>query len=87
MGLAVTKQFCYAFFFGCRPVCKLFLAFSLSDRMLSSVRPLVCGANRPLAGMVISGLGPNLQSALYGALPLAGFPNPDLFDDVVHSGH
>lgn len=42
---------------GCRPFCKRFLTFLVSDRVRTSVRPLFA-VQRPLAGMVICGLDP-----------------------------
>lgn len=44
--------------YGCRPFCKRFLTFLVSDRVRTSVRPLFA-AQRPLAGMVIRGLDPS----------------------------
>jgi hypothetical protein len=41
----------------------------------------------PRAGMVICGSGPNLVCEHKGSEPLAGFPDPDLFDHFAHSGH
>jgi hypothetical protein len=35
---------------------------------------------RPRAGMVISGSGPDLKNELSGSQQPAGFPDPDLFD-------
>ena len=37
---------------------------------------------QPLAGMEISGLGPNLPCELLRSMGAAGFPNPDLFDHL-----
>ena len=48
------------YFCGCRPWCKKFLIRCASDRARSSVRPLRCGIQKPLAGMVICGSGPKL---------------------------
>jgi hypothetical protein len=36
----------------------------------------------PRAGMVICGSGPNLNYEHAGSEPLAGFPDPDLFDHL-----
>ena len=41
---------------------------------------------KPRAGMVISGSGPNLYTELICSQGLTGFPNPDLFDHFAHSG-
>jgi len=41
---------------------------------------------KPRAGMVISGSGPNLTIELQCSRLLTGFPDPDLFDRCAHSG-
>lgn len=41
----------------------------------------------PLAGMVISGSGPNLYVELLCSELATGFPDPDLVDHFAHSGH
>jgi hypothetical protein len=41
---------------------------------------------KPLAGMVICGSGPNLFAELERSKQIAGFPGPDLFDHFAHSG-
>jgi hypothetical protein len=41
---------------------------------------------KPLAGMVICGSGPNLFVELKRSKQVAGFPDPDLFDHFAHSG-
>lgn len=60
--------------------------------MRSSIRPLSAALWKPLAGMEISGSGPNLPCELGRSRGLTGFPNPDLFDhfpihviDFLHS--
>jgi hypothetical protein len=42
---------------------------------------------KPRAGMVICGSGPNLIPELVSSKSSTGFPNPDLFDRFAHSGH
>ena len=42
---------------------------------------------KPLAGMVICGSGPNLMNELICSKTSTGFPDPDLFDHCAHSGH
>jgi hypothetical protein len=41
---------------------------------------------KPRAGMVICGSGPNLASELTSSKRHTGFPDPDLFDHFAHSG-
>jgi hypothetical protein len=41
---------------------------------------------KPRAGMVISGSGPNLTRELCCSAGSTGFPNPVLFDRFAHSG-
>lgn len=41
---------------------------------------------KPLAGMVICGAGPNLTPELLRSRLLTGFPDPDLIDHFAHSG-
>jgi len=46
----------------------------------TSVRPLGAAFQKPLAGMVISGAGPNLILEFMHSRPHTGFPDPDLLD-------
>ncbi len=50
--------------------------------MRSSIRPLNATLLGSLAGMEISGSGPNLPCELSCSRGLTGFPNPDLFDHL-----
>jgi hypothetical protein len=47
---------------------------------------LIAASQKPLAGMVICGPGPNLILELQGSQISTGFPDPDLFDHFAHSG-
>ena len=57
-----------------------FWRFVGCDRVRSSIRPFGAAFQKPLAGMEISGSGPNLPCELSGSRGRAGFPDPDLFD-------
>lgn len=65
----------------------VFDAVSIRDRVRSSIRPLSAACQKPLAGMVICGSGPNLTHELCCSAGSPGFPDPDLFDHFAHSGH
>ena len=76
---------------GCRPLCKR--AFDLQGVIVCGLLSGLCLRHfqKPLAGMVIRGSGPNLFAELCflfavcsGHLP--GFPDPDLFDHFAHAG-
>ena len=47
-------------FCGCRPQYKKFLTVFPCDRVRTAVRPRLAALQKPQAGMVISGSGPNL---------------------------
>lgn len=64
-----------------------FWPFSTCDRVRPFCQAFACGHfQKPLAGMVIRGSGPNLNNERIGSLAPAGFPDPDLFDRCAHSG-
>jgi hypothetical protein len=51
--------------------------------LLSGLYSAVC--QKPLAGMVIRGTGPNLMTELVCSKASAGFPIPDLNDHFAHA--
>jgi hypothetical protein len=66
---------------GCRPFCKRFLTFLESDRVRTSVRPLVA-ASEAAGRYGDLQTGPNPDSELVGSRGCAGFPRLDLFDHL-----
>jgi hypothetical protein len=72
-------------FCGCRLQCKRFCPLWVSDRVRSSVRPVVAAFQKPLAGMVICASGPNLYSlSCFAQSRSTGFSDPDRFDHFAH---
>lgn len=74
--LLLGKHLC-----GCRPFCHRFLTFLVSNRVRTSVRPLIA-ASEAAGRYGDLRTGSNPDSELVGSRAYAGFPRPDLFDHL-----